>query len=107
MAPWVSCLTRSKFVFAKVKQCGRFLDSAGHHFDGAVVIDALALREVFLAHRVSEDRKTITGMEHSEDEDRQSDHTALEGNELRLVPHELIPPSASKLRDTVDASSED
>lgn len=77
------------------------------HLDIRDIVDALSALSLVLANCVAEGREAVARMSDSENQDGQYNHYALEDNELGLVAHELAPPSASQLRDTVDASGED
>lgn len=46
-------------------------------------------------------------MEGDEEESSNGNHAAVEDEELRLVLHDFVPPSGSKLSDTEDATGED
>lgn len=46
-------------------------------------------------------------MESDEEESSNGNHAAVENKELRLILHDRVPPSGTKLSDTEDATSED
>jgi len=46
-------------------------------------------------------------MEYCQHENRHGDHGAFKNDKVCLVAHQLVPPTTSQLRNSVDASDED